>query len=329
MNIMATAKQGKKAKGITITRIFDAPRALVWKTWTDPELLKRWWGPKIFTAPVINVDLRVGGRYLYAMRSPDGKDFWSTGTYREIVPRERIVVTDSFADEKGNVVPASYYGMTWDWPLEVKATSTFEEQKGKTKFTLQYELTPPQEMLGPMTAGWDESFDKLETVLEEEKIRREKTLLVAEPGTLEASVIRTFDAPRDMLFKAYTDPELMVRWWAPRRFTIIIEKLEARPGGSWRILNRDADGNEYWFHGVYHEVSPARIVYTFEFEGMPGHALLGIVTFEESGGRTKVTEKSLFESVADRDGMIASGMEEGGYETMDRLAELVENQKSP
>jgi uncharacterized protein YndB with AHSA1/START domain len=325
---MATAKQGKKTKGMTITRIFEAPRSLVWKALTDPELLKRWWGPKFFTAPVIKVDLRAGGKYLYAMRAPDGKDFWSTGTYREIIPFERMVVTDSFADEKGNVVPASYYGMTWDFPLEAQVTSMLEEKKGKTKFTLQYEITPPKEMLDPMVTGWNESLDKLEKVLAEEKARRAKTLLVAEPGKQEASVIRTFAAPRENLFKAYTEPALMVKWWAPRRFTIIVEKLEVRPGGSWRILNRDADGSEYWFHGVYHEVSPSRLVYTFEFEGMPGHAMLGIVTFEEVNGKTKVTEKSVFESVADRDGMIAAGMEDGGYETMDRLAELVEKNTS-
>lgn len=97
-----------------------------------------------------------------------------------------------------------------------------------------------------------------------------------------------------------------------------------RPGGIWRILNRDVDGNEYAFHGVYHEVtSPARLVYTFEFEDLPGHVLLGIVTFEEQDGKTKLTEKSVFESVEDRDGMLKSGMEEGGFETMDRLAELL------
>ncbi len=107
-------KAKEKNEDIIITRMFDAPREIVWKAWTDPELTKRWWGPKNFTAPVIRIDLRVGGKYLNCMRGPDGKDYWSTGIYREIVPRERLVMTDSFADEKGNVVPASYYGMTGD-----------------------------------------------------------------------------------------------------------------------------------------------------------------------------------------------------------------------
>ena len=95
---------------LTITRIFDAQRDRVWKAWTDPEIFMKWWGPKYFSCPLANLDLRIGGKYLVAMRGPDGKDFYSTGTYREIVPLEKIAVTDSFADEKGNPVPASYYG---------------------------------------------------------------------------------------------------------------------------------------------------------------------------------------------------------------------------
>jgi uncharacterized protein YndB with AHSA1/START domain len=123
---------------LVITRIFDAPRDIVWKAWTDPERVKRWWGPKNFTAPVCKIDLRAGGAYLYCMRSPEGQDYWSTGVYREIVPPQRIVCTDSFADEKGNPVPASHYGMGGDWPSELLVTVTFEEHEGKTKFTLRH-----------------------------------------------------------------------------------------------------------------------------------------------------------------------------------------------
>ena len=315
----------KKSAELVITRIFDAPHELMWKAWTEPELLKRWWGPKVFTAPVIRIDFHVGGKYLYCMRSPDGQDFWSTGTYREIIPYKKIVVTDSFADEKGSIVPASQYGMTGDWPLELVVTLSFETQDGKTKFTLQHAGIPAGEMRDMTKVGWNESFDKLADVLLEEKSRRGKNILVAEPGKQEASMIRLFDAPRETVWKAYTDPKLMARWWGPRKFTIVVDKMDVKPGGIWRIINRDAEGNEFVFHGVYHEVSrPARLVFTFEWEGMPGHVLLDIVTFEDVEGRTKVTEKSVFESVEDRDGMVESGMEEGGPETMDRLAELVE-----
>jgi uncharacterized protein YndB with AHSA1/START domain len=99
-----------------------------------------------------------------------------------------------------------------------------------------------------------------------------------------------------------------------------------RPGGIWRFVQRDADSHEYAFHGVYHEiVPPARLVYTFEFEGMQGHILLETVTFEEQAAKTILTDRSVFQTVEDRDGMLKSGMEEGAAETMDRFAELLAN----
>jgi uncharacterized protein YndB with AHSA1/START domain len=152
-------------RDLVITRVFDAPRDLVWKAWTEPEHMKRWWGPQHFTAPVCKIDLRVGGTYLYCMRSPEGQDYWGTGVYREVVPLERIVYTDSFADEQGNRVPASHYGMGGDWPSELLVTVTFEEHEGKTKFTLRHVGIPSGEMSDLTKSGWNESFDKLAEAL--------------------------------------------------------------------------------------------------------------------------------------------------------------------
>ena len=162
---MAEAKGTAVQQALVIERTFDAPRELVWKAWTDPELAKRWWGPKVFTTPVCEIDLRVGGKYLYCMRDPDGKDYWSTGVYREIVEPERIVATDSFADEHGNAVPASHYGMTGDFPLEMLVTVTFEDLGGKTKLTLRQAGMPAGEMSEMAGTGWSESFDKLAAFL--------------------------------------------------------------------------------------------------------------------------------------------------------------------
>ncbi len=147
---------------LVITRIFDAPRELVWKAWTNPEHLMRWWGPKNFTSPVCKMDFRKGGKYLFCMRSAEGQEFWSTGTYREINPLERIICTDSFADEKGNVVPASHYGMPGDnWPLELTVKIEFEDLGGKTKMTLTHTGIPAGQMKEMTGAGWNESLDKL------------------------------------------------------------------------------------------------------------------------------------------------------------------------
>jgi uncharacterized protein YndB with AHSA1/START domain len=159
---------GSSGRELVITRIFDAPRELVWKAWTEPERMMRWWGPKDFTSPACKIDLRVGGKYLFCMRSPEGQEFWSTGVYREIVEPERIVCTDSFADEKGNPVPASHYGMPGDWPAELLVTVTFEEYEGRTRMTLQQVGIPPE--MGDMAeAGWNGSLDKLAESLEMEQ----------------------------------------------------------------------------------------------------------------------------------------------------------------
>lgn len=149
-----------KTHELIITRTFEASRERVWQAWTEPERAMRWWGPKGFAAPSCAIDLRIGGRYLNCMRSPEGQDFWSTGVYREIVAPERLVCTDSFADSEGNVVPASYYGMSDDFPLELLVTVSFEDIDGKTGMTLRHEGLP-KGMIDECREGWNQSFDKL------------------------------------------------------------------------------------------------------------------------------------------------------------------------
>lgn len=146
---------------VVLTRVFDAPRDLVWRAWTDPEHFRRWWGPKDYTCPFCEIDLRVGGKYLYCMRSPEGRDYWGTGVFQEIVPMERIVFTDCFADEKGNVVPATHYGMGPDFPLEMLVEVTFEDLNRKTKMTLRHIGVPTGPDSEGTQQGWSESFDKL------------------------------------------------------------------------------------------------------------------------------------------------------------------------
>jgi uncharacterized protein YndB with AHSA1/START domain len=147
---------------LVINREFNAPRELVWRAWTNPEHFMRWWGPKNFTCPVCEINFRIAGKYLACMRSNEGIDYWSTGFYREIVPMKRIVYTDSFADEKGNMVPASYYGLPGDdWPLELLVKVTLEDLEGKTKMNLRHTGIPSGQMTELTEAGWNESFDKL------------------------------------------------------------------------------------------------------------------------------------------------------------------------
>lgn len=146
---------------LVITRVFDAPRELVFKVWTDPQYMKQWWGPKGFTCPVCRIDLRPGGKYHNCMRSPEGRDYWSCGVYREVEAPQKIVCTDSFSDETGNIVSPEKYGMSPDWPTEALITLILTEHAGKTRLMLQHspiKVSPERDMCHQ---GWNETLDKL------------------------------------------------------------------------------------------------------------------------------------------------------------------------
>jgi uncharacterized protein YndB with AHSA1/START domain len=144
------------------------------------------------------------------------------------------------------------------------------------------------------------------------------------PSDREIVLTRVFDAPRRLVFEARTKPEHVARWWGPRGYTLLVWEIDLRLGGVWRFVQRGPDGNEYAFNGVSREIAPPeRLVYTFNFEAMPGHEAPETVTFKEHDGKTKLTDKSLFQTVEDRDGMLKSGMEEGAAETLDHLEELL------
>ena len=142
---------------------------------------------------------------------------------------------------------------------------------------------------------------------------------------LEVRLEREFDAPREVIFKAMTEPESIPKWWGPRGVTTIVEKMELKVGGQWRFVHTDAQGTKFVFFGEYREIAaPEKIVDTFEFEPFAGHVIVETVTLEDLGGRTKVRTVSKYPSIQDLDGMVKSGMETGAVESWERLAELVE-----
>lgn len=150
---------------INIERIFDAPVERVWKAWTEPDQIMKWWGPKDWSAPVVKVDFKVGGTFLGGMRGAMGpgmpeQDNWSGGVYTEIVPLKKIVSTDYFTDAEGNKISAREMGMPGEWPEEMLVTVTFEDVGGKTKLTLLHE-GHPAEIFEMAELGWNQSLDKL------------------------------------------------------------------------------------------------------------------------------------------------------------------------
>jgi len=149
------------------------------------------------------------------------------------------------------------------------------------------------------------------------------THITAPAGTPFIEVVREFDAPRDLVFRASTDPDLVARWLGPRRLSMRIIEFDARTGGSYRYVHTDTDGEEYPFRGVFHTVSEALIIQTFEFEDIPGVVSLETRTLDDLGDRTRLHQNAVFPSVAARDQALESGMRHGITESMDRLGELL------
>lgn len=159
---------------------------------------------------------------------------------------------------------------------------------------------------------------------------KNKTTITAEPGKQELFITREFDAPRELVYRAHTDPDLYTRWLGPRGYEMTLETFEPVSGGRYRYIHKDEAGNEFAFHGVFHEISPERMIQTFEFEGLPesGHVILDTMKLEElPGNRTRITIQSVYQSVEDRDGMIQAGMEHGMNEGYERLDEILETLK--
>ena len=178
----------KPSREIVITRVFDAPRELVFKAWTDPKQMARWWGPKGFTNPVCKLDARVGGAWHIVMRSPDGAEYPCGGVYREVVDPERLVFTNIATDKDGNPV------------IDGLTTVLFAEQGGKTKLTLQTRGTAVVDYaaayLKGMEAGWSQSLEKLDDLL-----ANEKGNVAASTADREIVISRVFDAPRELVWK--------------------------------------------------------------------------------------------------------------------------------
>jgi uncharacterized protein YndB with AHSA1/START domain len=291
---------------VIITRIFDAPRELVFKAWTDPEHMIRWWGPHRFTNPVCEMDVRLGGAWHIVMRGPNGVDYPCRGVYREIVAPERLVFTNNAEDAAGNLL------------LEGFTTVTFEEYGGKTKLTLQTRavgLVPDAPaMLAGMEAGWTQSLERLDAHIR--------------PSDRELVVTRLFDAPRELLFEVWTDPKHIVQWWGPRGFTTTSTEMDARPGGVWRLTMHGPDGVDYKSRIVYIEVvKPKRLVYKHAGEDKDEAVKFQVtVTFEEVGAKTRLTMQMVFETAAERDFVVEKhGAEQGAVETFDRLGEHIDS----
>jgi uncharacterized protein YndB with AHSA1/START domain len=156
------------------------------------------------------------------------------------------------------------------------------------------------------------------------------TKIDAPAGLPFIDITREFDAPRDLVYRAYTDPDLLVQWLGPRKYKMTVESWDPRDGGKWRFVHSDDEGNAYGFHGVFHgSQTPDGMLQTWEFEGSPGNVSLESLVLEERDGKTVVRNHAVYQSIEARDAMIESGMESGVNDGFDRLDELLVTLRQP
>jgi uncharacterized protein YndB with AHSA1/START domain len=273
---------------IVLTRVFDAPRRLVFEAWTNPKHLLRWFGPHFCPIVDCKVDLRVGGAWRFILRKSDGKEMGMSGVYREITPYERLISTESFDD----------------YPGQTLNTMTFSENDGKTTLTthVRYESKEIRDAVirSGMETGASDSYNRLAEHLE--------TMGAADSEAPELVIKRLFHAPRELVFECWTEPERLQHWQgAPRGFTVTSSESDIRPGGFFRICMQSPEGVERWLEGGYREiVKPERLSFThtwLEADRKPGRETLVTVTLAERDGKTELTLRQTgFSSVESRDG---------------------------
>ena len=313
---------------LVITRVFPAPRETVFRAWTQAEHFAAWWGPHGSTLTVRRLDARPGGAMHYRHRFDDYPDVWVGGIYREVVAPERISFSTWFSDAAGNRVERPGY------PAEMTITLTLDEHPEGTLLTARHAGLPADH---GEVQGWTESLDRLATTLANPHTPNHGSVpmitatLGAGPAPAstaadnrEATATRVFDAPRELVFEAMTNPAHVKRWYGPRGTQLTSVEIDLRPGGRFRYVMAGPDGGEVAFSGVYREVErPARVVNTWCFEPYPDAEALETATWEERDGRTTVTMSILFQTPEDYAGWAGSGAFGGWAETLDRLAETV------
>lgn len=267
---------------IVISRVINARRELVWEAWTDPKQVVNWWGPTGFTTTIKKMDVRPGGVWEHVMHGPDGTDYPNKSVFKEVVKPERIVYSHG-GGRKG------------DKGVSFEATWTFEEQGDKTRLT------------GRMVFATAEARDhvvKAYGAIEggKQTLGRLEEYLGQKAGVRPFVITRTFDAPRELVWKAWTERDRMMQWFGPKGFTMSTAKLDLRPGGIFHYCLRSPDGHEMWGKFVYREiVAPERIVLVNSFSdekgGITRHPMsaswplemLSTTTLTEKNGKTTIS----------------------------------------
>jgi uncharacterized protein YndB with AHSA1/START domain len=304
-----TIDNDTSAREIIISRVLNAPRELVFKVWTEPAHIARWWGPAGFTNTISKIEIRPGGEWNFIMHGPDGVDYPNKIVYHEIVSPQRLV----------------YMHGSEEQPDLFKAIITFEEAAGnKTLLTMRsiFKTAAARDFVvrefHAIERG-NETIDKLE-----------EHLAKLSSGEGEILVTRIINAPRSLVFESFTKPEHLRHWWGSSKCGLRFCEVDLRPGGAYRFL-MGAPPEEYWVSGVYHEIEPPeKLVFSCGLENeSPGHNAIWHVTFAEEDGKTRLTIHQVLFDLADARPNAENGLNQS-LDTLDSyLANIDAQNKVP
>lgn len=298
---MAAKEETETDREIVTTRVVDAPRELVWETWTNPRHLEKWWGPNGFRTSVKEMDVRPGGKWNLTMHGPDGANYPNFSVYTEVVKPERIAYAHNGYREGGGT------------DAEFHATATFEAIGRRTRVTLRmvFKTAALRNQIAHeygAIEGGRQTFTRMEETLE-------AFSRAADSKRTGVVITRTFDAPRMRVFEMWTKPEHLARWWGPHGFTLPKCEMDFRPSGKYRYEMSGPGFPSHGVNGTFLEIAPPeRIVMTGFLEDTPGLEILTIVTFAGSEGKTTLTVRQTFP-----DTPRVKGADEGWRQTLERL----------
>jgi uncharacterized protein YndB with AHSA1/START domain len=306
-------------KDLVIERVFDAPRERVFDVFTTPAHIQKWWGPKMVGNLIAEFDARPGGAMFIGERHESGAMLYLAGSVREIERPSRIVFAFHYANEKRErISPPDRSGLPATWDEEIVTTVTLSAEGPRTRATITTHLSDDMAVWGGRAReGWAQTLDKIGYAIADD-------MKVASAGDREIVITRSFDAPRALVHQALTNPEHVRNWWGPRQYGTVSAVGEFRAGGTYRYAQNGPQG-EVAFRGQIREALPERMVYTEEFEAMPGHIAETTVTLDERAGKTFMTLRSVYRSKEDRDAVIASGMEWGARLSYLQLDEVIDS----
>ena len=282
---------------LSITRLFDAPRELVYRMWTEKHLMDRWSCPDGFGITQSGAELKVGGTWHATMRAPNGTDMRLTGVYREIVPDRRLAFTHAWLDAAGVPGPAT------------TVTVSFTDDNGKTRMEFYQTGFDSAASRDGREGGWTECLGKFELLLDALK-----------GSEREINIVRVIAAPVAKVFAAFSNPTGMAKWWGPNGFTTTTHHMDFRVGGTWVYTMHGPDGTDYPNHVAYTAIETGRVIaYDHGSDAVHPALFKAVIGFEPQGEKTRVSLRLILGDAAERPHYVSFGAVEGGYQNLERL----------